>query len=105
MQARRQLSSSAAAADATASDAAAAAAAAGEPQQPHGAGGPDCAEARVGPHSLVWECGRLARLAHGACLARYGGTAVLSTVVLDPTPLPDADGPQLQARARLRARA
>jgi len=54
------------------------------------------AHVAVGPHKLVFESGRLANLAHGSCIARYGGTVVLSTVVVDGTPLPDADGTQLQ---------
>lgn len=37
----------------------------------------------VGGRRLSWESGRLARLAHGSCVARYGGTVVLSTVVVD----------------------
>lgn len=60
--------------------------------------------APVGGRRIVWEAGRLAPLAHGAALARYGGTVVLSTAVADPNPVADADGAQLQARgARARA--
>ncbi|GBF93759.1 polyribonucleotide nucleotidyltransferase mitochondrial [Raphidocelis subcapitata] len=61
------------------------------------------AQASVGGRTLTWEAGRLAALADGACVARFGGCVVLSTVVVDPTPLPDADGPQLQVEFRERA--
>jgi hypothetical protein len=51
------------------------------------------------PYKMSWSAGRLAVLAHGSCIVRYDKTMVLSTAVVDPTPLADADGTQLQVGA------
>jgi hypothetical protein len=66
-----------------------------------GGGGGGVTEAvEVAGQKMSWSAGRLAALAHGACLARYGKTVVLSTVVADPAPVAGADGTQLQVRRR-----
>jgi polyribonucleotide nucleotidyltransferase len=43
-------------------------------------------EIEVGGRTLALETGRMARLADGAVLVRYGGSAVLATVVASPKP-------------------
>lgn len=58
------------------------------------------ATAHVAGQELVYETGKLAKLANGACVARCGGTVVLSTAVIDPTPRPDVDATPLQVRGR-----
>lgn len=44
----------------------------------------------------TFETGRLAKLAHGSCVVSVGGTSVLATAVVDPTPQLEADGVPLQ---------
>lgn len=50
----------------------------------------------IGGHQLQYETGRLARLANGSCVAKYQGTVVLSTAVLDATPVPTEESTPLQ---------
>jgi hypothetical protein len=55
---------------------------------------------RVGGQLWSFEAGRLAGLAHGACLVTVGGgTSVLSTAVVSAEPQLQADGVPLQVRA------
>jgi polyribonucleotide nucleotidyltransferase len=51
---------------------------------------------QVAGRQWVFETGRLAQLAHSSCLVTVGGTSVLSTVVVDPSPQLAADGVPLQ---------
>lgn len=53
-------------------------------------------QCRVAGRQWTFETGRLAKLAHGACLVSVGGTSVLATAVVDPTPQLEADGVPLQ---------
>jgi polyribonucleotide nucleotidyltransferase len=48
-------------------------------------------EIEVGGRTLTLETGRVARQADGAVMVRYGGTAVLATVVATKTPLEGVD--------------
>lgn len=40
-------------------------------------------DARVGKKTVVWQTGKLARLADSACVCSIGGTQVLTTVVCE----------------------
>lgn len=51
---------------------------------------------KVAGKTWTFETGRLAGLAHGSCLVTVGGTSVLGTAVVDPTPQLEADGVPLQ---------
>lgn len=51
---------------------------------------------KVAGRQWTFETGRLARLAHGSCQVTVGGTSVLATAVVDPTPQLEADGVPLQ---------
>ena len=45
----------------------------------------------LGGRELVIETGKLAQLANGSCLVRYGDTAVLVTVTASPKPREGVD--------------
>lgn len=45
----------------------------------------------VGPESIIFETGRIAKQAHGAVWVQCGGTVVLSAVCVNDTPVPGQD--------------
>lgn len=65
-------------------------------QQAPAVAGPLQQSCKVAGKTWTFETGRLADLAHGSCLVTVGGTSVLGTAVVDPTPQLEADGVPLQ---------